>query len=68
MLERTKLKEDDIARSFDFLHDKHLFEPTGKVSKAKVNVVLNALKELGDVPADFPVDRLFLPGVTQVVD
>ena len=30
--------------------------------------VVDALRELGDVPASFPVDRLFLPGVTQVVD
>jgi ABC-type nitrate/sulfonate/bicarbonate transport system substrate-binding protein len=68
MLERTKLKEDDIARSYDFLHDKKLFEPTGKLSKARVNVALDALKQLGDIPAGFPVDKLFLPGVTQVVD
>lgn len=68
MLERTKLKQDDIARSYDFLHDKHLFEPTGTISKKKVNVALDALKKLGDIPADFSVDKLVLPGVTQVVD
>jgi ABC-type nitrate/sulfonate/bicarbonate transport system substrate-binding protein len=68
MLARSKLKKEDIERSYDFLRDKHLFEPTGKVSKAKVNVALDALKKLGDIPASFSVDRLFLPGVTQVVD
>jgi ABC-type nitrate/sulfonate/bicarbonate transport system substrate-binding protein len=68
MLSRSKLKKDDIERSYDFLRDKHLFEPTGKVSKAKVNVALDALKQLGDIPASFPVEKLFLPGVTQVVD
>ncbi len=68
MLARSKLKQEDIERSYDFLHEKHLFEPSGKVSKRKVNVALDALKQLGDIPADFQVDRLFLPGVTQVVD
>ena len=68
MLSRSKMKKEDIERSYDFLRDKHLFEPTGKISKAKVSVALDALKELGDIPANFPVERLFLPGVTQVVD
>jgi ABC-type nitrate/sulfonate/bicarbonate transport system substrate-binding protein len=68
MLSRSKLKQEDIERSYDFLHQKHLFEPSGKVSRAKVSVALDALKQLGDIPADFPVDRLFLPGVTQVVN
>jgi NitT/TauT family transport system substrate-binding protein len=68
MVGTSKLKQEDVERSYDFLHGKHLFEPTGKVSKAKVSVILSALKELGDVPAGFAVERLFLPGVTQVVD
>jgi hypothetical protein len=38
------------------------------VSKKKVGAVVDALRQLGDVPADFPVDKLFLSGVTQVVD
>jgi ABC-type nitrate/sulfonate/bicarbonate transport system substrate-binding protein len=68
MLGRSKLKKEDIERSYDFLRDKHLFEPTGKVSKKKVSVALDALKKLGDIPKDFPVEQLFLSGVTQVVD
>jgi hypothetical protein len=68
MMTSSRLKQEDVERSYDFLRGKHLFEPTGKVSKAKVNVVLGALRQLGDVPANFPVERLFLPGVTQVVD
>ena len=68
MVATSKLKQEDVEKSYDFLRGKHLFEPTGKVSKAKLNVIHGALRELGDVPAAFPVDRLFLPGVTQVVD
>ena len=29
---------------------------------------LQALKGLGDLPQDFSIDRLFLPGVTRVGD
>jgi ABC-type nitrate/sulfonate/bicarbonate transport system substrate-binding protein len=68
MVEHSKLKQDDVEKSYEFLRSKHLFEPTGKVSRRTLNAVTDALKELGDVPKDFPVDRLVLPGVTQLVD
>ena len=68
MLGHSKAKQDDIERSYDFLRGKHLFEPSGKVSKRKIGAVVDALRELGDIPAGFPAERLFLPGVTQVVD
>src|ERR1700726_3745602 len=64
----SKIGQDDVEKSYSFLHDKNLFEPTGKVSKRKVNNVIEALRALGDLPADFTADRLLLPGVTQISD
>src|ERR1700734_2946725 len=64
----SKIGRDDVEKAYSFLHDKNLFEPTGKVSKRKVNNVIEALRALGDLPADFTVDRLLLPGVTQISD
>jgi ABC-type nitrate/sulfonate/bicarbonate transport system substrate-binding protein len=68
MVAHSKAKQEDVEKSYDFLRGKHLFEPTGKVSKKKVSAVVDALRELGDIPPEFPVDKLFLPGVTQVID
>jgi len=68
MVETSKLDPADVGKAYDFLHDKNLFEPTGKVSTAKVRTVVDALRELGDIPADFSVDRLLLPGITQTTD
>ena len=68
LAEVSRTKVEDADKTYDFLGGKKLFEQTGKVSKAKIAKVVDALRELGDVPADFPVDRLFLPGVTQVID
>ena len=68
MAEVSKLKVDDVEKAYDFLAGKKLFEPSGQVSRAKLARVVDALRELGDVPADFPVERLFLPGVTRVVE
>jgi ABC-type nitrate/sulfonate/bicarbonate transport system substrate-binding protein len=64
----SKIAQDDVEKAYTFLHDKNLFEPTGKVSKRKVNNVIDALRDLGDLPTDFTVDRAVLPGVTQMSD
>src|SRR6202041_2591084 len=64
----SKIGQDDVEKSYGFLHDKNLFEPTGKVSKKKVGNVIDALRDLGDLPSGFTVDRLVLPGVTQISD
>jgi NitT/TauT family transport system substrate-binding protein len=67
-MDTSKIAQDDVARAYTFLHDKNLFEPTGKVAKRKVSNVIDALRNLGDLSADFTVDRVLLPGVTQVGD
>src|SRR6202167_5369772 len=63
-MEVSKIDRDDVEKAYGFLHDKNLFEPTGQVSKRKVGSVIDALRDLGDLPAGFTVDRLLLPGVT----
>src|SRR6202035_3101416 len=67
-MEVSKIGQDDVEKAYAFLRDKNLFEQTGKVSKRKVNNVIEALRALGDLPADFTADRLLLPGVTQISD
>jgi len=62
----SKIAQGDVEKAYAFLHDKNLFEPTGKISKRKVGSVIDALRALGDLPADFAVERLLLPGVTQI--
>ncbi len=64
----SKIQQDDVEKAYTFLHDKDLFEPTGEISKRKVGSVIDALRDLGDLPADFKVDSLLLPGVTRISD
>jgi NitT/TauT family transport system substrate-binding protein len=68
MVEASKQKVEDIAKAYDFLQKHKFFDGTGKVSRTKMNAMLAALRELGDVSASLTVDRLLLPGVTQVAD
>src|SRR5580692_766602 len=67
-MDTSKIARDDVEKAYVFLHDRSLFEPTGMVSKRKVGNVIGALHDLGDLPADFSVDRVVLPGVTRVSD
>ena len=67
-METSKIGRDDVEKAYAFLHDKKLFELTGGISKRKVGTVIDALRDLGDIPADFKVDRLLLPGVTRISD
>jgi NitT/TauT family transport system substrate-binding protein len=68
MMSVSKLSRDDVDKSYDFLIKSGFLEPTGAISKAKLGRVVDALKQLGDIPADFAVDRLFMPDLTKIVD
>jgi ABC-type nitrate/sulfonate/bicarbonate transport system substrate-binding protein len=68
MMSVSKLSHDDVDKAYDFLIKSGFLEPTGTISRAKLASVVDALKQLGDIPADFAVDRLFIPDVTKVVD
>ena len=68
MVAVSGLKADDVSKAYDFMIASGFIEPTGTVSKAQLGKVVDALKTLGDIPGDFAVDRLFLPGITKVVE
>ncbi|HEY6258394.1 MAG TPA: ABC transporter substrate-binding protein [Xanthobacteraceae bacterium] len=68
MVEATRQKTEDVAKAYDFLQARQFFDASGKVSRTRMNAMLAALRELGDITPELDVDRLLLPGVTQVAD
>jgi len=64
----SKQSGDEVAKSYEFFRNGEFFEPSGNVSKSKVRTVVKVLEGLGDVPGNIDLDRLFLPGITKVVD
>jgi NitT/TauT family transport system substrate-binding protein len=68
MVSVSKLKPDDVDKSYEFLIKGGFLDPTGTISRAKLGRVVDALKELGDIPGNFSVDRLFMPDVTKIVE
>jgi NitT/TauT family transport system substrate-binding protein len=64
----SNVNSEEVAKSYEFFRNGEFFEPTGSVSKAKVRTVIKVLEGLGDLPSNIDLDKLFLPGVTKVVD
>jgi ABC-type nitrate/sulfonate/bicarbonate transport system substrate-binding protein len=64
----SSLSQDDVEKAYTFFRDGHYFEPTGKVSRGKLNALAKAMESLGDLPGALDVDKLVLPGVTQMTD
>jgi len=66
LMKVSSLKREQIDRAYDFLIGGKYFEPTGKIPAVKLGKLIEALKALGDLPASFTAERLFLAGITQV--
>ena len=67
MVEASKLKPDEVEKSYDFFRKGKFFEPTGRVSRKRLGALVDALVGLGDLQK-IEIERLILPGVTQTTD
>jgi NitT/TauT family transport system substrate-binding protein len=68
MADASKLKTEDVAKAYDFLLKHDFFGSAGKVSKAKLGTLINALRELGELEGAANVERFVIAGVTQMTD
>jgi ABC-type nitrate/sulfonate/bicarbonate transport system substrate-binding protein len=64
----SKLKQGDVEKAYDFMRNGHFFEPTGKVSKSKLTSLAKAMVSLGDLSDTIDIDRVVLPGVSELTD
>jgi NitT/TauT family transport system substrate-binding protein len=61
-------KPEDVEKSYDFFIRNNLFDRSGKISRVKMNALIEALVGLGDVKAPGNIERFLLPGVAQLSD
>jgi NitT/TauT family transport system substrate-binding protein len=61
-------KADDVEKAYDFFRKNNFFDRTGKISRVKLNALIDALVGLGDLPARGNVERFLLPGVAELSD
>lgn len=68
MAEASKIKTEDVEKSYDFFAKGKFFEPTGVISRTKLNALVSAMQQLGDLPTPFDTGQLVLAGVTRLGD
>lgn len=61
-------QKDDAAASYDLLRRIAYFEPGSTVSRRKLQNLIDAERALGQVDASVTVERLIMPGVTELAD
>ena len=64
----SRQKLEDVDKSYDFFSKNTFFDRTGKISRAKMTALIDALVTLGDVKAAGNIERFLLPGVAQLSD
>ena len=57
---------EDAEASYDLLHRIGYFEPSSKVSRAKLQNLIDVERQAGAVGPSLTVDRLVMPGVTEL--
>jgi NitT/TauT family transport system substrate-binding protein len=62
------LKVEDVEKSYDFFRKNNFFDRSGKISRTKMNALLDALVSLGDLRTQGNIERFILRGIAQVSD
>jgi NitT/TauT family transport system substrate-binding protein len=68
MVKEMKSARGPVERSYDFLRKINYFSPTGDISRARMQNLINAMKGLGDIKSDITPDKIVVPGLTRLVD
>jgi NitT/TauT family transport system substrate-binding protein len=61
-------KPEDVEQSYDFFNKNNFFDRTGKISRLKMNALIDTLVSLGDVQTRGNIERFLLPAVSQLSD
>ena len=61
-------RKDDADASYDLLRRIDYFEPSSKVSRRKLQNLIDAELKLGTIDASLAPERLVMPGVTELVE
>jgi NitT/TauT family transport system substrate-binding protein len=61
-------QRDDVAKSYDYMHQIGYFEPKGLVSRKSITTVEKEMAAIGDSAENVPFEKLVLPGLSKVGD
>jgi ABC-type nitrate/sulfonate/bicarbonate transport system substrate-binding protein len=60
--------KEDAEASYDYLRRIKYFEPSSKVSRAKLRNLVEMEQQAGTIAKGFDIERLAMPGLTEFVD
>jgi hypothetical protein len=61
-------RKEDADASYDLLRRIAYFEPTSRISRRKLQNLIDVERTLAGVDPSFTPDRLAMPGITEFVD
>ena len=64
----ARSSKEDAEASYDYLRRIEFFEPSSKVSRTKLRNLVAMEQRAGTVDAAFAIDRLVMPGLTELTD
>jgi NitT/TauT family transport system substrate-binding protein len=62
MVNVSKGNREDVEKAYDFLQKGRFYVGTSAISRSKLNNVVNALVQMGDLEKPIPLEKLVLPG------
>jgi ABC-type nitrate/sulfonate/bicarbonate transport system substrate-binding protein len=68
LVKHGRAAKEDAERSYDYMHRIQFFEPTGKVSRQKLRNLVSMEQRAGTIAAGFSIERLAMPGLTELTD
>jgi ABC-type nitrate/sulfonate/bicarbonate transport system substrate-binding protein len=68
LVQAAHADKEDAAASYDLLRRTGYFEPSSKVSRAKLQNVINQEQQAGFIGPSLTVDKLVIPGFTELSD
>ena len=68
ILVKSGLPEDEVRQSYDFLRKIDFWAHDAKVSRSMLQNIIDSMRKIGDYDEAVDVNKLIIPGVTQVVD
>jgi NitT/TauT family transport system substrate-binding protein len=68
LVEAARSSQNDAQASYDYLRRIEYFEPSSRVSRAKLRNLLEIEQRAGNVGRALTLDRLVMPGLTELTD
>jgi ABC-type nitrate/sulfonate/bicarbonate transport system substrate-binding protein len=68
LVKAAHANSEDAEASYDYLRRIEYFEPSSKVSRTKLRNLLELEKRAGNVDPALAIDRLVIPGITELTD